>query len=417
MYEKNSAYKSQQVYNCLSLHCESREDDHGILRHPLLSELGVVSDISESTKGFRGVNEARTVKLMNDSMASSSSNLRNKRLDSQPFLMFNLCRNNESIFVPKNDQPTICHRQVQRSQLDHNSGYNTIALGTSESHCPSVLALAPPETETSSRICHFQPKCISQNLELPVKSHKFLEKNSLAASKSFLDDFMGSSSSIAPFNSKKIPIQSFMCRQEKVNQLNSVLVSKEPFTNTSLTHFKNEHCNYHSYSAFLVCEEKTDNHVKSGTCGTSLLRQSDGTLLLHDPSTSNNQLQDLLGEQGRRMQNHSGLGFFPSRTSLAEVTKSEKLYHEYYSLQKVPCPAHDVETTRLCITVDSVEGISRCPPKCSQQLTVCLSRKRMMLTFRKEVKGSESHPPNLKEINLVDFSACLRLVGSIINQG
>lgn len=345
--------------NHLSFHFDPK--DRPSLNPPLVG-----ADISDSAKGFRGVNEASTVKITDGSTATSSNSLRKEGLDCHTFPMFNLNENREIILGLRNDQSTICHRQVPRSQIEQNSDYKSISLGSSEHHLSSKSVWAPPETETSTRRCHSQAKCISRDLELPVKS-KFLEKSSPSVSRPFMDHFMELTPNIMPpgFNSEKTPIQSFMRREVKDNKLKSVLASKEPFTDTS-AHLEHEQSNYHSYSEFLVYEKKIDNHLKPRTSGTSLLRQKDGALLLYDSSTSNNCIPDLLGENYQRMQNHSGIRFFPSRSIPLEVTKSEKLYHARHSLQKMPCSVHDVQAFGLCTTVDSVEGTSRCPPKFSQ---------------------------------------------------
>uniref|UniRef100_A0A5B7C296 F-box protein n=1 Tax=Davidia involucrata TaxID=16924 RepID=A0A5B7C296_DAVIN len=352
-----------QVHSHLSHHPENKAgNDNDAKQRHLPSGLGIASGIPTSTKGFREVTEAGTVKIMNGSLTTSSKNLRNERLDCQPFPMFNLCRNTGSSSTSNNDQDTSCHRLALKPEIDRNFEYNTIALGTSTSHFPSVLAVAPPETETSSRVCHFQPEGISHNLEDQVNSHKFIGASNLAVARPSQDDFTGSTPHIVPyrFNRGKTPVSSFMHRQEEMNQLSSNLASKEHFSNTNLTILGHEHCNYHSHSAFLLCEKMVD---KSGKSGNSFLRQNNASLSLHDPSSSNNHLPVFVGDQCQKMQNYSGIEFFPSRSSPVEASKSEKLYHGCYSVQRMPHSVHGMETMRICTTVD---GLPEGPPKFSQ---------------------------------------------------
>ncbi|KAA8545990.1 hypothetical protein F0562_020559 [Nyssa sinensis] len=149
-----------------------REVTDGAKQCHLQSGVGIASDIPTSTKGFREVTEAGTVKIMNECLTMSSKNLRNERLNCQPFPMFNLCQNTGSSSTPKNELDTSCHRLSLTHEIDRNFEYNTIALGTSVSHFPSALAVAPSATETSSRECYFQPEGISHNLKDQVQQRK-----------------------------------------------------------------------------------------------------------------------------------------------------------------------------------------------------------------------------------------------------
>ncbi|RVW48331.1 hypothetical protein CK203_069634 [Vitis vinifera] len=325
---RTSCKAAPKVHNSLFDHCENREDDRDAMRHPLPSTLEIASDVSKCAEGFREVAEARTVNTMKEGLPMSMKASRNERLDHQTFPMFNPRQNRESILARKND-PTTTHKQVLRSQVDYKSGYDATNLAAKKSHFPLVLAWAPPEEGTSLRECHFRPEVMAQNPEHQPQVHNFIEKNSLAVSKSLHDEFIGSSSNIVPnrFNNGRTSVLPFMSNQERVNPSNFILASK----NTSRM-------------------------------------QNDKDLLLHDASTSNNELALFLEERWQKMQNPDGIELFPSRSSPLIVGELEKLNHRSYSQQKMPCSAsaHDVETTRICTAVDSLDGLGGCPPKFCQ---------------------------------------------------
>lgn len=364
-----SCKAAPKVHNSLFDHCENREDDRDAMQHPLPSTLEIASDVSKCAEGFREVAEARTVNTMKEGLPMSMKGSRNERLDHQTFPMFNPRQNRESILARKND-PTTTHKQVLRSQVDYKSGYDATNLAAKKSHFPLVLAWAPPEEGTSSRECHFQSEGMAQNPEHQPQVHNFIEKNSLAVSKSLHDEFIGSSSNIVPnrFNNGRTSVLPLMSNQERVNPSNFISASKEHFKDVNLTQVEREHYNYESYSAFFVCGKKMQDQLKPGNSKFSLFRQNDKDLLLHDASTSNNELALFLEERWQKMQNPDGIELFPSRSSPLIVGELEKLNHRSCSQQKMPCSAsaRDVETTRICTAVDSLDGLGGCPPKFCQ---------------------------------------------------
>lgn len=163
----------------------------------------------------------------------------------------------------------------------------TAALVKSKSHFPSLLLSvdADAEAETSSR-GHFQLASIIKNPEQPMKSHICNEKNKLY-------DFMGSTTKVVPyeFNSARAPMLSFMDRREENTQSGFVKESKENLRNTSFPQSEHEDCNYQRSSAFSVCQKNADKHPKdSGNWGTSLFTRNYPTSLLHDPFLSGGRL-------------------------------------------------------------------------------------------------------------------------------
>ena len=326
-YHVSGTMAAEPVHRCESVWmahwmgtgCKS-EEVHDAKQPPKLFGSEIATDIYG--KGFREVLKAKTVDTISDSLTASLKGIKRESLDCQPFPMFSLSQKREGVLASKNVKASF-HGDVPSCRNDAKSGHN-------------------------------QPGGISPCSEQQVKSQKHLETNSLPVSTSLQDDFMRSSLKIVPygFNSSRTPFQSFMSRQEERNQSNSVMASKERVQDTNYRH-----------SPFLAHENKTSSLLDSRTHG---LMQKDAALLLHDPSTSSHRQPDFVGKKCLNMQNHSGMELFPSQSSPLEVSKSEKLHNGCYSLPRLPCSVHDVETMRIYATVDSMEGPSRVPSKFSQ---------------------------------------------------
>ncbi|XP_041010257.1 uncharacterized protein LOC121254331 [Juglans microcarpa x Juglans regia] len=371
---RTSCKSATQACGNMSIHYESKQEVHDPVKHPALSGPEIGTEIY--AKGFAEVAKSKTVDIIDESLAAGSKRLRRESLGSQPFPMFNLSQKREGVVLALKKDETTCHGGVPSSQNGSKSGHITGSLHRSESHLPSESARAPPETGTLE--CRFQSGGISHYLEQQVKSHKDLDMNSLAASTSLHDDFTRSSLKIVPhgFNSRRTPLQPFVPRKEEIHKSNSIMTSKECVQDTN-------HC---SHSTILVHEKKVSDLLDSRTCGKSLLRQKDATLLLHDPSTSSsNQQAHFLDKQWHNMQNHSGMGLFPSQSSPPEVTKSEDLYHGCHLLPRFPYSVHDVETMRIFTTINSIGGSPRSPSKFSQ------TTRHFMITEKTNVALSDKH--------------------------
>lgn len=163
----------------------------------------------------------------------------------------------------------------------------TAALVKSKSHFRSLLSSvdADADAEISSR-GDFQLASILKDPEPPMKSHICNEKYKLY-------DFMGSTTKVVPyeFNSARAPMQSFMDRSEENTQSDSMKESKENLRNTNFPQSEHEDSNYQRSCAFSVCEKNADKHPKdSGNWGTSLFTRNDPASLLHDPLLSGGRL-------------------------------------------------------------------------------------------------------------------------------
>ncbi|KAK4835987.1 hypothetical protein QYF36_017160 [Acer negundo] len=313
---KHSIYKPEtNGHDLSSIHYQCRENDGDIKQHGPES----LPVISESSKGFREVSESRTVNIMNDSLKPSSINFRKERLESQSFPMFNLSENRGSRMSQKN-----------------------------VTSCSGVVS----EMGTSSR--EFRPEGISSDLEQQLHSHESLLKKSLAISTSNQHD-AGPSSKIVPFiyNKGKTPIHSFVCGQEEIHQSSSVVASKDHLTKAK----------FQSYSTMpLINKDKLYNPIDFRRYGTSSsLRQNNLSLLLHNPTASNNQVPVCVGKLSEKMQKGSGTRLFPDWNCPLDASKSETLFRNFYSVPRIPLSLQDAETMRMCATVDSAKELSPSP--------------------------------------------------------
>ncbi|KAH7517798.1 hypothetical protein FEM48_Zijuj09G0102500 [Ziziphus jujuba var. spinosa] len=318
----------------LSVCYESHEDNHDARQHHLLSGTEIVDSSSKYAKGFSEVNKGKTVNISNESPMSSSERLRSDRSDFQPLPVCGLPQKGESFVAEKIGQASISHL---RSQIDLDSRYYPFSLSRGDRYPFSMLARSPPDPDTSSRECHFQPEQLAKYDKFIESKRKVLE-----------DDFVGSTSKIVPHGcNHRAPMQS----QEKINKINSILVSEDEATNT----------NYPSNSMILV-HEKTINMARRST--NSLSRHND-VALPHDISKSIQQ-PHFLGKQRQRIPDCSGNGLFPSRSISSGLHGAKKLYLGRSSLPSLPCDLYNMEDLRICSTVNSMEDSARGQTKFSQ---------------------------------------------------
>ncbi|XP_022747117.1 uncharacterized protein LOC111296899 [Durio zibethinus] len=325
---KHTSHKpSTEVHNHL-LHCrgQKKDDHHDSKQHPLLSGSEMATNTSKYTERFKEVSEAKTVDTMKKSLRTGSMKLGKDILDGQPLLMFINSGNRESAVSSKNNASTSSSGEAVKYQIDLNDGNNSIInMGRSE--------WAYPEMECPSRERKFQPEDISQVPEQLVKSQEFLEEHSVAVS----------------------PAQSFTCQLEHIAQSSPVVASKEHFMDSKFC----------SYSTSWVHRKKADALFKSRKLGSSLSRQNDAPLLLHDRSTNNSQIHSFLNKHSQKVENNSNIRLLPS-LGCPEAMKSEKAYDEYFLLPRIPHSVHNGKTMRICTTIDSAEELPKGPSKFSQ---------------------------------------------------
>lgn len=387
------------VHNHFSLHDGKKKDNHDIKQVPMLVQtdesgkfprldvdvcpgkvsefrnelrcpggIKVESAVPQSAKEVGVVTETKQVEMRNETLAMSSINSRNFRSEWQSCPMINFNKKRKTILALKKD-PALNGRHTPRSQFIDNLGCCTAAAaGTSEPHFPPrVLAVDPTGANISYRQ-HDPTDVISHGSVQLLKRQNALEKKNLPVSKFLLDDHTGSTSNILlyGFEPRGASVQSFWCRNEEADLSSSAPVSNEYVTKTKVAHLEHKHCNYCSYSTFLVSNKNIDNQLTVRYSGSSHLGKMDKSWQLHDPLASDFRYPVSIGERGKRG-TFLGSGFLSCHSGPPVITRSEELNHGNQSLHRMPtCSVHDVETQRVCTNVDSVEGIIGGPSKISQ---------------------------------------------------
>ncbi|CAI9781944.1 unnamed protein product [Fraxinus pennsylvanica] len=158
-------------------------------------------------------------------------------------------------------------------------------------------------------------------------------------------NFGGSTSHFVPsrfdqekhgFDNRQKPVSSFLDR--------SVLVSNKLLPNANLNILEQQHCT----SDFFLSERKMDSQLDSEKFTSACLRKCNTSLLLDAPSTSDNHLSAFGKNWFHKMQNHSGIRLLKNNCSASEK-----------GLQRFPYNVQDVETTRICTAVNSIDGVSQ----------------------------------------------------------
>ncbi|XP_073292674.1 uncharacterized protein [Primulina huaijiensis] len=129
-------------------------------------------------------------------------------------------------------------------------------------------------------------------------------------------------------------------------------VSKNLFESTNLRVQEHISCNKHSQSADLVCQENKDSLSQSKNLMNACFRESNASLLFDIPSTSHNHLPTFNQEWFQKIQKCSDLRPYPDHYIVSEETEAKKSYYNSYSLQKLPNCLHNVETMRICTTME-----------------------------------------------------------------
>ncbi|KAF9676030.1 hypothetical protein SADUNF_Sadunf09G0096100 [Salix dunnii] len=283
---------------------DSGEVRDGRIHHQSLSGPETEKRSSKFVRMLGEVNDGKGIDFMKDNRTTSSKKLRNEVFEGQSsFPMFKLYQDRDTV-------------------LSLKSG---VSLGRTADYLSLMPGQAPPELEIQKRKPQFQAEDINLAPEQQVKSNSLLERSSEAVSTPIQDDFARSTAVIVPceFEGRRAPIQSFFSGLDHIN---------EPGC-SSLVHEKKMNKN----NALRVC----------------------------DPSTSNIQLRDFFGKSFQTVPNHSDFELFSRQISPRDNSKLEKLYHGTYALPNLPT-VHDVETTRMRSSIDSIEEFSRGPPKFTQ---------------------------------------------------
>lgn len=345
--------------NSLSTSGESSEESSQTKKRPLLD--GPMPTATGSIKHDIGFGEVAGVGADNPNNKSltmmRSKKRRKERLDSELFPMLSVSQHRGGKLALNIEQATASQGGALKFNNGSSSGHQTSSLNGNGSRSSSLLAVVPERGNPKKEQINSRDIRVYQNEH--ENSNKFCNNNALTVSTFVGDETMGTASNFIPYGmSNRIPFTAY--EQNIDDEPSSYLSSKEQVGNT----------NFHTYSTLFVQETKINQLLDSTEATNALSRQQHmTTFLLHNPSSSN---------RDTRKTSSSSLPF-QSQSNHADTTIPEYLYHGVYPMQRLPYSVHDVETMRICTTVDSVGQALRGPPKFSQ------TTHRLMITKKTDV--------------------------------
>lgn len=172
--------------------------------------------------------------------------------------------------------------------------------------------------------------------------------------------------------------------QKEFDKEKALLIMKYPifsmdqFTNSTMRMLEQENCYKHGQLVDFFDERQFGRH--SDAAMDARCRDLDTFLSLDTPSTSHHHLPTLGQAWLQKMQNHSSCGTFPSQGILSDKIESNKPYCNCYSLQKLPYCVHNMQRTRICATVNSMEATPEGFPRFYQTRHSALIKKEVDLS-------------------------------------
>ncbi|XP_022986482.1 uncharacterized protein LOC111484211 [Cucurbita maxima] len=376
--------------NNLSTSSESGEENSQTKKRPLLDGPMQATINGKHVIGSGEVAGVTADYPNNESLTGRSKKRRKERLDSEPLPMLNVSQHSGGKLGMNIEQATASQGGALKFPTGSVSGHKTSSLD-GKSQLPSVPERAKPKKEkmTSNDI-----RVYRQQHE---NSNKLLNNNDLTVSPLVGDEAMGSASNFIPYGmSNRFPFTT--CERNMNNEPNSYLSSKKQAGNT----------NFHTYSTLFVQETKINQLLDSTQATNALSRQHMRTFLLHDPSSSNLDQPKPYPIQCDTRKSSSNTLPDLSQSNHADTTLPEYLYRGGYSMQRLPFSVHDVETMRICTTVDSVGQALKGPPK------FCQTTHRLMITKKTDIdlfEGQEFRGA-VASTNLKEKATCALLSAS-----
>lgn len=350
-WSRSGCKSANGAYNNLSTSGESGEEISQTKKRPLLDGPVPVTATGELDIGSGEVAGVSADNPNNESLTGRSKKRRKERLDSESLPMLNVSQHRGGKLAMNIEQATASHGGDLKLNICSGSGHKTSSLD-GKSQSPSLLVVVPEGGKPKKE---------------KMKSSKLLNNNALNVSPLIGDETMGSVSSFIPYGvSNRFPITT--CEQSINNEPSSYLSSKKQVGNSS----------FHTYSTLFVQETKINQLLDSTQATNALSRQHVRTFLLHNPSNNLDQPNPYPTQCDTR-KNSSDTLPFQSQSNHAGTTLPEYLYHGGYSMQRLPFSVHDVETMRICTTVDSVGQALKGPPK------FCQTTHRFMITKKTDV--------------------------------
>lgn len=160
------------------------------------------------------------------------------------------------------------------------------------------------------------------------------------------------------------------------------IVSNKQISNTKRSIFEQEHCHKHNQLACLICERRMGSHLGLDTSMDACFRERNRPLLLDAPSMKC--LPPIRQDWLQKMQNCSGISPHLNPNIASQKNESKISHYDDYSPPKLPNRVHDMETMRICTTVDSVEASVGGRPRFSQTTHSLFIRKNVDADVSKE---------------------------------
>ncbi|KAL8540221.1 hypothetical protein ACS0TY_001701 [Phlomoides rotata] len=235
----------------------------------------------------------------------------------------------------------------------------------------------PAAKVTSFREYHSFGEGTSKNPLKWVKSCVSAEDTSPATSTPFL----GSSTEVVPYHG--LGKNEFDKGKALVYPSSRPsIVSNNQFPNTKLRIFEQGLCQKHNQSACLICEGKMGSHLGLGTSTNAGFREGNRSLLLDAPTTKD--MPTIRQDWLQKMQNFSGISLHPNHNIASQGNESKISHYDNYSQHKLPNYVHDMETLRICTTVNSTEATAGGRPRFSQTTRSLFITKNADINISKE---------------------------------
>ncbi|KAE8651876.1 uncharacterized protein LOC101215624 [Cucumis sativus] len=391
-WSRSGCKSANGVCNNLSTSDESCEESSQAKKRPLLDGSVPVTITGKLDIGSGKVAGVSADNLSHESLTGRSKKRRKERLDSESLPMLNVSQHRGGKLAMNIEQATASQGGDLKFHTCSGSGHDTSSLD-GKSRSLSLLAVVPERGNPNKE------KMKSKDIKAPRQQHEnsneLLTNNALNVSPLIEDGAMGSASSFIPYGmNNRFPFTT--CEQSINKEPSSYLSSKTQVGNS----------NFHTYSTLFVQETKINQLLDSTEATNALSRQHMRTFLLHNPSSSNLDQPNPFPIQCDTRKSSSDTLPFQSQSNRAGTTLPEYLYHGGYSMQRLPFSVHDVETMRICSTVDSVGQALKGPPK------FCQTTHRFMITKKTDVdlfEGQEFREvvasTNLKEKTCAHLSS------------
>lgn len=356
------------------------------------------SNICKPAKGLRET-ESGTFNFKNESLSMTSATVETGKLEFQSFPRDDKGKNGESDPPIKDSRAT---RDIEelRSQIIHNLDSNMPAQSPRKSYNPPLIMMAPDANRTPYRECHSGPEGVIQNTKEPLENSSVLRDSSFGISRPLQEHLSRSTNDMVQCGFDHGNGRTTLFPSLKGG---AAIASREQLPYTNLRFIESKNLDYRRHSTFLVCEEKIESHSNSGRSLASYLQQNKASVFQTGPSASNNHSPAFGGEQFSKMQNFSVLRRIQNQPNLSEVTKTKMLQHGCNSLRKFPGSLQDVETMRICTTVDSLVPLSGGHPRFSKTTHSLLITKKTDLNSYNEEQTLRSS----REFGGFDGNTCV----------